>query len=297
MQENIEAVKEVIAEDIWGSIKHFLHLEIINVGADDSKIVITVGLLLLVFVSFYIASLVLKLIRLVVSRKLPSNDQLKFLSIFTFIKYIVYILIFIGVLSASGVNITLLLTASAALFVGLGLALKEIFQDIIGGLYIILDKSLLVGDIIEINGKVGRVFEIKLRTTRALTRDDKVVIIPNHNFITETILNYTQNHRATREFVKVSVAYGTDVQKVRAILENCAKSQNQVLKKPSPIVFFEDFGDSGLVFSLNFFISDSFIDPKIKSDLRFKIEAEFRKQNITIPFPQRDLHIYPKNSD
>ena len=152
----------------------------------------------------------------------------------------------------------------------------------------------MVGDIIEINGKVGRVFEIKLRTTRALTRDDKVIIIPNHNFITETIFNYTQNHRATREFVKVSVAYGTDVQKVKEILENCAKAQKEVLKKPSPIVFFEDFGDSGLVFSLNFFISDSFIDPKIKSDLRFKIEAEFRKHGIIIPFPQRDLHIHQK---
>lgn len=297
MQNHLETVKDVITEDIWGSIKHFLNIEIVSVGADESKIVITIGLLFLIIVSFYIASLVLKLIRIIVSRKLPTDDQLKFLSIFTFIKYIIYILIFIGILSAAGVNITLLLTASAALFVGLGLALKEIFQDIIGGIYIILDKSLLVGDIIEINGKVGRVFEIKLRTTRALTRDDKVVIIPNHNFITETILNYTQNHRATREFVKVSVAYGTDVQKVKAILENCAKSQSQILKKPNPIVFFEDFGDSGLVFSLNFFISDSFIDPKIKSDLRFKIEAEFRKQGITIPFPQRDLHIYKKNSD
>ncbi|PKP26365.1 MAG: mechanosensitive ion channel protein MscS [Bacteroidetes bacterium HGW-Bacteroidetes-2] len=294
MQENLEAVTNVITQDIWGSIKHFFNIEILSVGADDSKIVVTVGLLLLVVVSFYVASLVLKLIRIIVSRKLPSEDQLKFLSIFNFIKYILYILIFIGILSSAGVNITLLLTASAALFVGLGLALKEIFQDIIGGLYIILDKSLLVGDIIEINGKVGRVFEIKLRTTRALTRDDKVIIIPNHNFITETIFNYTQNHRATREFVKVSVAYGTDVQKVKEILENCAKAQKEVLKKPSPIVFFEDFGDSGLVFSLNFFISDSFIDPKIKSDLRFKIEAEFRKHGIIIPFPQRDLHIHQK---
>ena len=114
-------------------------------------------------------------------------------------------------MSAAGINITLLLTASAALFVGLGLALQDIFQDIIGGIFIITDKSVHVGDIVEVDGKVGKVFEIKLRTTRAITRDDKVIIIPNHHFITDIIYNYTQNHKTTREKIIIGVAYGSDV--------------------------------------------------------------------------------------
>ena len=196
-----------------------------------------------------------------------------------------------------GIDITILITASAALFVGLGLALQELFQDIIGGIFIIVDKSLRVGDIIEVDGKVGKVFEIKLRTTRAITRDDKIIIIPNHHFISDIVYNYTQNHKTTRESVKVGVAYGSDVQLVTRILEGLVKEQRGVLKNPKPFVIFEDFGDSALLFSLNFFISDSFSDPRIKSELRYKIDAAFRKNNVTIPFPQRDVHLYEEKKD
>ena len=153
-----------------------------------------------------------------------------------------------------------------------------------------------VGDVVEIDGKVGRIFEIKLRTTRALTRDDKVIIVPNHHFISDIVYNYTQNHRTTRETVKVGVAYGSDTNLVRKILLDCAGQQNGVLKTPKPTVLFEDFGDSALMFGLFFFINDSFSDPRIKSEIRFRIDEEFRKNKITIPFPQRDVHFYRTNS-
>tara|TARA_R110001592_G_scaffold114996_1_gene315180 strand:+ start:67 stop:711 length:645 start_codon:yes stop_codon:yes gene_type:complete len=195
-------------------------------------------------------------------------------------------------MSAAGIDITILITASAALFVGLGLALQEIFQDIIGGIFIIVDKSLRVGDIVEIDSKVGKVFEIKLRTTRAITRDDKVIIIPNHKFISDIVYNYTQNHKTTRESIKLGVAYGSDVQLVTKILLDIIKTQKNVLKSPKPFVLFEDFGDSALLFSLNFYITDSFSDPRIKSELRYKIDAEFRNNKVTIPFPQRDVHLF-----
>ena len=98
--------------------------------------------------------------------------------------------------------------------------------------------------------KVARVFEIKLRTTRALTRDDKVMIIPNHKFISDTVYNYTQNHRTTRECVNVGVAYGSDTQKVKTLLLDCVDKQKGVLKTPKPFVLFEDFGDSALLFGV-----------------------------------------------
>ena len=225
---------------------------------------------------------------------MDDTDKLKFISVFKFIKYFTYIIVVFVVLSSSGVNITPFLAASAALLVGVGLALQEVFQDVIGGLFIIVDKSLLVGDIVEVDNKVGRVIDIKLRTTRALTRDDKVIIIPNHKFITDTIYNYTQNHKSTREFVRVGVAYGSDTEKVKTLLLKSVNAQQGVLKKPHPFVLFEDFGDSALIFSIYFFISDSFIDPKIKSDIRFTIDTLFRENGISIPFPQRDVHMYQK---
>jgi small-conductance mechanosensitive channel len=290
-----EKVTEVIEQDIWGLMK-----EIWNFGfsytISNENIKITVGLIVLVVLAFIITTLLLRIIRSFITSKLVEEDKMKFISVFKFIKYFVYLSVILITLSSAGIDITILLTASAALFVGLGLALQELFQDVIGGIFIILDKSLLVGDVIEMDGRVARVFEIKLRTTRALTRDDKVMIIPNHKFISDTVYNYTQNHKTTREAVRVGVSYGSDIEKVREVLLECAREQKGILKKPEPFVLFEEFGDSALLFGLHFYVSDSFVDPKVKSELRFRINNKFRLNNITIPFPQRDVHMfYPAN--
>ena len=292
MQENVtEKIGEVVKEDIWGVIKSVLDWGF-RFGEGDKQIHITIGLVLLVFLSFFVSSYLLKWVRRLFTRKMEETDKLKFISVFKFIKYIVYIIVIFSVLSVAGVNVTPFLAASAALLIGLGLALQELFQDIIGGVFIIVDKSLLVGDIVEIEGKVGRVIEIKLRTTRALTRDDKIIIIPNHKFISNSIYNYTQNRRTTRESVNVGVAYGSETTKVEELLLESVSQQKGVLKSPKPFVLFEDFGDSALMFGVYFYVNDSFIDPFIKSDIRFKIDRLFREHNITIPFPQRDVHIF-----
>ena len=291
-KEVTDTIEEVVKEDIWGSIKEFLNWGF-HFGEGENRIDLTIGLLLLIAVSFLVVGFLLKIIRKLFTRKMDEIDTRKFISVFKFIKYIVYIIVVFAVLSLAGVNITPFLAASAALLVGLGLALQELFQDLIAGMFIITDKSVLVGDIIEVDGKVGRVIDIKLRTTRALTRDDKIIIIPNHKFISDSILNYTQNHKTTRESVTVGVKYGSDTRLVERLLLECAGEQKGVLKKPQPFVLFQDFGDSALIFTLNFFIGDSFIDPMIKSDIRFRIDEKFRANNVTIPFPQRDVHLYP----
>ncbi len=259
---------------------------------DSETIHITIATLLTIIIAIIIVTYLLKIVHRLVIKKLPQGDKNKFVSIFSFLKYLFYILVIITILHTSGVNLTVLLTASAALFVGLGFALQYLFQDIISGILIIMDQSIHVGDIIEVENKVGRVFEIRLRSTRAITRDDKVIIIPNHVFLTNTIYNYTQNHNITRESLFIGVAYGSNVQLVTTILEEIAKDQNGVLKSPVPFVQFDDFGDSALMFSLNFFIGDGFGVPKIRSEMRYKIDAQFRENRVTIPFPQRDVHVF-----
>jgi small-conductance mechanosensitive channel len=200
------------------------------------------------------------------------------------------------ILNSSGLKITAFLTAGAALFVGLGFALQDLFKDIIAGITILIDKSVLVSDIIEMNDKVGRVIEIKLRSTRVITRDDKILVIPNHLFLSESVYNYTQNHPKTRESVFVGVAYGSDVRLVEKLLVQAAKEQNGVMEKPEPFVMFNDFGDSSLDFGLYFYVRDSFTDPRLKSDIRFNIDQLFRDNNVTIPFPQRDVHLFNQNN-
>jgi len=290
VQENIT---ETVTKTIWGAIKSFLDLGF-TLGTGNQEVRITVWTLLLVILSFVVARLFLKWIRVLLTRNMQEPDKLKFISFFKFVQYITYIIVGFAVLSASGINVTPFLAASAALLVGLGLALQELFQDVIGGVFIFIDKSLLVGDIVEVDGKVARVLEVTLRTTRAITRDDKIVVIPNHKFISEIIINYTQNHKTTRESVKIGVAYGSDVKKVEALLLQSVSEQRGVLKTPKSFVLFDDFGESALQFSVLFFISDSFSVPKIKSEIRFRIDQLFRENNISIPFPQRDIHIINK---
>ncbi|WP_456424175.1 mechanosensitive ion channel family protein [Lutibacter sp.] len=257
----------------------------------SDKIQITVKGILVLVAIFFATSFSLKVIRKIVNRRLEEEDKDKFKAIFSFLKYFIYILVIIIALDSLGVKIGVLLTSSAALLVGLGLGLQTLFQDIISGIFMLLDKTIHINDVIEVEGKVGKVFEINLRTTRAMTVDDKVIIIPNHIFLANSLYNWTQNGQLIIESIDVGVAYGSDVEKVKELLLESGKEHPKVLKTKKIDVLFMDFGDSALQFRLRFSTRDSFSLYKIKSDLRFIIDKKFRENNIQIPFPQRDVHL------
>ena len=257
----------------------------------SENISIDIKTILVVIVALIVTSLVLKLIRKVVTRKLPAQDKLKFVSLFSYSKWFVYVIIFLMMLHNSGVQVTAIFAASAALLVGIGLALQTLFMDIISGVFILIDQSVHVGDIIELDGKVGRVEEIKLRTTRAVTIDNKVLIIPNHLYLTNSLYNWTENGTSTRESVEVGVAYGSDIQLVKKLLLEVANANPNVIKLPEPLVVFSDFGDSALMFKLIFTLNDSFQALIPQSEIRFEIDRVFKENNIKIPFPQRDVHV------
>jgi len=241
-----------------------------------------------------VASLILTLVRKFMSRKMPREDKKKFKVVFGYARWLIYVLIFFITLDGLGVNVTGIFAASAALLIGIGLALQTFFQDIISGIFILVDQTVHVGDIIELDGKVGKVDEIKLRTTRATTSDNKVLVIPNHLYLTNSLYNWTQNGVITRESVSVGVAYGSDVQLVKKLLLQAANSHPGVLDTPEPTVLFTDFGESSLDFKIVFTLADSFNARFPQSDIRFEIDRLFRENGISIPFPQRDIHIIEK---
>jgi len=262
----------------------------------SEEIHITVKSILVVIVALFLTSFFLKLVRKIITRKLPKQDQVKFISLFSYSKWFIYVIILLMTFHNMGVNVTAIFAASAALLVGVGLALQTLFQDIISGVFILVDQSVHVGDIIELDGKVGRVENINLRTTRAVTIDNKVLIIPNHLYLTNSLYNWTENGTETRENVTVGVAYGSDVKLVKRLLLEVAVSHPAVLKNPEPLVVFTDFGDSSLNFKLIFTMNDSFQALIPKSDMRFEIDRLFRENNVAIPFPQRDIHIIEKTN-
>jgi small-conductance mechanosensitive channel len=258
-------------------------------------VVITPKSILLAIVFYFVTWLFLKLIRRIVSRALNDEARDKFKGIFTFFNYFVYTVVTLVAFDTIGLNLTTLFAASAALLVGVGLALQTFIQDIISGIFILADQSVHVGDIIQVEGQIGKVERIQLRTTRAVTRDNRVLIIPNHKFMASILYNWTENGTLTRESIIVGVAYGSDVDRVRELLLEVASQHRMVLKKPLPIVLFNDFGDNALLFELLIPINRSFESNIVKSDIRFAIDKAFRENNIEIPFPQRVVHL-PKNN-
>lgn len=252
---------------------------------------ITVKQILFVLVALIVATFILKLIKRIVVKKLNEDDKLKFNSIFSFSKYFIYLIVLLVTFDNMGVDVTAVFAASAALLVGVGLALQTFFQDIISGVFILVDKSVHVGDIIELEGKVGRVTEIRLRTTRAVTIDNKVLIIPNHKYLTSTLYNWTENGVLTRESIAIGVAYGSDLELVKKLLLQAANSHPEVMKDPEPLVLFTEFADSALNFKLIFTLNNSFEASIPKSDIRFEIDKLFKDNNIKIPFPQREIYI------
>lgn len=279
----------IVESSTWEKFVEFLDFTLFQNEAETIKI--SVGLVILVLGIYLITSIALTFFKRTISRRLEEADKGKFVTVFSFARWLVYMVILLVVFDSVGVDVTAVFAASAALLIGVGLALQTFFQDIISGVFILVDQSVHVGDIIELEGKIGRVEEIKLRTTRAVTIDNKVLIIPNHLYLTNSLYNWTQNGTTTRENVVVGVAYGSDVNQVKELLLSAAKSCKAVLNEPEPMVLFINFGDSSLDFKLIFTINDSFQSAMPKSDIRFEIDRLFKEHNIEIPFPQRDVHI------
>tara|TARA_Y100000996_G_scaffold206170_1_gene161726 strand:+ start:5381 stop:6226 length:846 start_codon:yes stop_codon:yes gene_type:complete len=261
------------------------------------SIFITPRSIIIVLIVFFITWLILKAIRKIVHRALADEAKIKFKSIFSFFNYFVYIVVTLVTIDTLGIDLTGFYAASAALLVGVGLALQTFIQDIISGVFIIADQAVHVGDIIQIDGQIGKVENIKLRTTRAVTRDNKVLIIPNHMFLTKILYNWTENGALIRESVSVGVAYNTDVQFLKKKLIALASEHPLIHKEIKPFVLFEDFGDNALKFTLVFSMSNSFNLHKVKSDLRFSMNKFFKDNNIEIPFPQRTVSIVNSNKN
>lgn len=207
------------------------------------------------------------------------------------VNYVIWIITILFTLDFSGVEVTVILAYSTALFVGLGLGLQDTFKDFISGIILLTERSVTAGDIIEIDGLVGKVKEVGLRTTKVMSRDDIAVILPNSQLTNQGVINWSHQHAATRFHVEVGVAYGTDTRMVEKVLLECMASMADVDDDPEPSVQFRDFGDNSLMFRANFHSSNLFRIEFTKSELRFAIDAAFRKNNITIAFPQMDVWI------
>lgn len=225
---------------------------------------------------------------------LSLGEKGRRLSLYQLVMYFAWIIAIATGIKIMGFDVTFLIAGSAALLVGIGFGLQNIFSDLISGLFMLFERKVKVGDVMEVDNIVGRVVAINLRTSELLTRDGYNIIVPNHKFITENVVNWSHNSFDRRFQIEVGVSYSSDVDLVTKILMDCAMSQKELIKgnEHHPNVRFQDFGDSSLVFLLMFWTSDIFPVEQIKSEMRYKIFKAFNENNVVIPFPQRDVHIF-----
>ncbi len=270
-------------------MKEFLDYTIMEYGEKGGLTVSAVLLILVYLIAIWIVfRWVKRLTRL--SVKSGRLQQGQYFAIVQISKYILVVIFILLALIALKVNYTYFL-ALTPLLVGLGLGLQQVFNDLFSGLILLIEPSIRVNDIVEVDGIIARVKELGLRTSKVESREGIVLIIPNHKLVSEKLINWSSNQPITRFSVKVGVSYGSDVELVKKILIETAWKHQRIKTNPSPFVRFTDFGESSLDFELMFWSNYLFPIEDVKSELRFIIEQEFRNNGVIIPFPQRDLHI------
>ncbi|NNC84706.1 MAG: mechanosensitive ion channel [Bacteroidia bacterium] len=254
---------------------------------------VTIAEVFKVLIIFIIAYYLLWIIKKVIQRQIKSRklDKGRTYSFFQIVKYLVWIIAISLALAGIGFKLDYLVAGAAALLVGLGFGIQQIFNDFISGLIILFEGTIQVGDVIETDEIIGRVLQINLRTTKMISRDDIILIIPNSKFVNYPVTNWSHIQTKSRFNVDVGVAYGSDVDVVKKLLIECAHEHPSLSQDPPPVVQFTDFADSSLNFRLWFYSENIFRIENIKSDLRFSVNDKFIEYGIKIPFPQRDMHI------
>lgn len=203
------------------------------------------------------------------------------------------IVLVITTLDLLNVPLTAFAFVSGAVAIGIGFGAQNIINNFISGWILIWERPIRINDYIETGDTSGTVEEINTRSTRIRRVDGVHLLIPNSKLLEETVVNWTLVDNLLRCIVRVGVAYGSDVGKVKTLLEQVVVGHELVLADPAPQIIFEDFGDNSLVFDSYFWVRSigEKSSRQIRSDIRFNIDRIFRDSDVIIAFPQRDIHL------
>ena len=261
--------------------------------------------ILVIIIIFTVSRFIINLFRFYIDNRFKDNPDFDEGTKFVYVqlaKYVIYTFAIVLSLQVVTTNLSVLLGGSAALLVGLGFGVQDMFRDMIAGILLLFEGTIKVGDIIRVpspSGKdpmVARVLKINVRTTKIETRDGNTLIIPNSILTQNEVENWSFGSDLTRFHIEVGIAYGSDTELAKDLLRQAALSHPEVKKTKPILVRLMNFGADGLEMQLSFWADQTWQVELHKSDIRFEIDRLFRQHNINIPFPQRTLHI-PKPVD
>ncbi len=249
--------------------------------------------LLFVIIAWLVSRFVAKFIgRKILKMMNISDDNVIIIQRLVF--FVMLGIIVITVLSFLNVPLTAFAFISGAIAIGVGFGAKNVMDNFISGWILMSERPVRINDVVEMDSQLGRVIQVGNRSTMIRRIDGAHMVIPNSTLLQSNLINWTLVDPNIRNSIKVGVAYGSDVEKVRDILFDILSNNENVLKDPEPSVIFEDFGDSALLFEVWYWAQINTIRELrgIRSDLRFEIDKKFRENDIVIAFPQRDVHLH-----
>ena len=256
---------------------------------------LTVAELIKLFVLFGVVIIVERLLRRYFTMRLLKRTHLEPSLQYAVGKIIGYCFLALGFyisFQMAHIDLSSLAVVAGAIGVGLGFGLQNIISNFVSGLIILAERPITIGDRVEISGVAGQVRKISLRSTTVVTNDNIAIIVPNADFITHSVTNWSHGDPRVRFRIPFGVAYGTDLKKLEHLMMEVAAEHPKALKDPAPSLFFTGFGDSSLNFELAVWSAEMTVSPRtFRSDLYFAIEKKLRENNIEIPFPQRDLRL------
>ncbi len=271
-----------------GAITKILEFEILSIGNYKIQVYTLVAILLILLITKGLLYIIKKaLFRNYKNKKLDTGNTH---ALYQIITYVIWVIAIGLILETVGIKVTVLIAGSAALLVGVGLGLQQTFNDIISGIILLSERSIRVDDILEIDGDIVKIQTIGLRTSKGLNTDDISIIIPNSSITTNKVINWSHQSKRTRFKINVGVAYGSDVDLVIKLLEESALAHPEISDRNLIEARLINFGNSSLDFQVLFFSNNIYRINKVKSDIRKIINKKFLEHNITIPFPQMDLH-------
>jgi small-conductance mechanosensitive channel len=254
--------------------------------------VLAVGKLTLAVVVLWILALWLaRLIENRISQAKYVNPSMQ-VALVKLSKFVLLVLAFLLALDMVGIDLTALTVFGGALGVGLGFGLQRIASNFISGFIVLFDRSIRPGDVISIGDKFGWVLELRARYVVVRDRDGVERLIPNETLITSEVINWSYSDRNVRLRIPVSISYDNDPEQALNLLLEAAKANPRVLAEPAPASRLMGFGDSGIELELRVWIKDPETGmANVRSDINLEIWRAFKKADIVIPYPQRDLHI------
>jgi len=234
-------------------------------------------------------------LRRIIRRRVLAHTHLEPGLQYAISRFVGYCFIAVGFFFAFKVvnlDLSSLAVVIGGLGIGIGFGLRNIVSNFVSGLIILAERPIAIGHRVEVGGVAGQIVKISLRSTVVVTNDNITIIVPNSDFITHPVTNWSYSDPKVRLRLPVGVAYGTNVEKLQRVLMEIAAENPAVLEDPAPMVRFLEFGDSSLNFELAVWTIDMAHRPtRFRSDLYFAIERKLRENNIEIPLPQRDLHL------